>query len=114
MIVAYVQSRPNTADVAVAGAFNGERAFADLKRLVGFGPRPAGSPALERTREFIVNGLHVSGVPVTEDRFPASTQIGPIPNGESDRQDSGFIPLGDHSRRPLRYQAHDRAVPRGQ
>ena len=76
--LAYIQSRPNTAGVALTGPFDGERAFADLKTLVSFGPRPSGSPALERTRDFITGELRVTGVGVTEDRFVATTPIGPI------------------------------------
>src|SRR5437870_4772783 len=75
----YVQSSPNTTGVAVAGPFDGERAFADLKRLVEFGPRPSGSPALERARDLITDELRVTGTTVTEDRFIASTPVGPIP-----------------------------------
>jgi hypothetical protein len=52
MVVAYIQSEPNTTGVAVTGAFDRKRAFADLKQMTGFGPRPSGSPALERTRAF--------------------------------------------------------------
>ena len=77
-IAAYIQTRPNTAGVIVTGPFDGERAFADLKHIVGFGPRPSGSPALERTREFITNELRAADATVTEDRFTASTPIGPI------------------------------------
>ena len=55
------------------------RAFTDLKRLVGFGPRPSASPATERTREFITDELHFAGATVTDDRFTASTPTGPIP-----------------------------------
>lgn len=78
-IAAYVQSRPNTTGVVVSGPFDAERAFADLKRIVRFGPRPSGSAALERTRQFIVGELHAAGVVVAEDKFTASTPIGPIP-----------------------------------
>jgi glutaminyl-peptide cyclotransferase len=79
MIVACMQSKPNTAGVAATGSFDGKRAFTDLKQLVGFGPRPSGSPALERTREFIADHLRVAGASVTEDRFTALTPLGPVP-----------------------------------
>jgi hypothetical protein len=36
----------------MGGSFDGERAFADLRRLVAFRPRPSGSEALARTREW--------------------------------------------------------------
>jgi len=79
ILVAYVQTGPNTAGAALAGPFDGERAFVDLKTLVAFGPRPSGSQALERAREFIVAELRATGASVTQDRFLTKTPIGPIP-----------------------------------
>jgi glutaminyl-peptide cyclotransferase len=60
-------------------AFNGERAFADLKRLVAFGPRPPGSKGLAESREWIASQLKVAGCQVEEDNFVASTPVGNIP-----------------------------------
>src|SRR5205085_7696383 len=37
--------------------FDGARAFEDLKQQVALGPRPAGSPALQRTRDYIKKQL---------------------------------------------------------
>ena len=37
--------------------FSGERAYEHVKKLVGFGPRPAGSKALERARRYIIEQL---------------------------------------------------------
>lgn len=59
--------------------FNGERAFADLKRLVAFGPRPPGSKALAESREWIISQLKLAGCQVEEDNFVASTPAGNIP-----------------------------------
>ena len=59
--------------------FDGTRAFADLKRLVSFGPRPPGSRALEQSREFIVGQLGAAGATVVQDSFTAWTPLGPIP-----------------------------------
>ena len=64
---------------APAGSFNGGRAFADLKRLVEFGPRPAGSAALAESRRWIIAQLKDAGAQVEEDSFTASTPLGPIP-----------------------------------
>jgi glutaminyl-peptide cyclotransferase len=77
-IGALIQSRPNTAGVPLIGPFDGKLAFAHLKRLVAFGPRPSGSEALERAREFIIGELRAAGLSVTEDEFTATTAIGPI------------------------------------
>jgi Zn-dependent M28 family amino/carboxypeptidase len=64
---------------APAETFNGARAFADLKRLVDFGPRPAGSPALVESRRWIIAQLKDAGAQVEEDAFIASTPVGQIP-----------------------------------
>jgi glutaminyl-peptide cyclotransferase len=56
--------------------FNGERAFADLKTIVGFGPRPAGSEALAKTRAYIVAELQKVGLKAELDEFEASTPRG--------------------------------------
>jgi Zn-dependent M28 family amino/carboxypeptidase len=62
-----------------AAAFNGGRAFEDLKRLAAFGPRPSGSKALAESRAWIIERLEQSGVRVEEDRFVATTPNGSIP-----------------------------------
>ena len=59
--------------------FSGARAFEDLTRIVGFGPRPSGSQALARTRQWLTQELRSTGARVEEDSFVASTPIGPIP-----------------------------------
>jgi len=59
--------------------FNGARAFADLKHLVSYGPRPAGSPALAESRRWIMSQLKLTGAQVEEDSFTASTPVGAIP-----------------------------------
>jgi glutaminyl-peptide cyclotransferase len=60
-------------------AFDGNRAFEDLKRLVAFGPRPPGSKALAESREWIISQLKLAGCQVEEDSFVASTPMGNIP-----------------------------------
>ena len=60
------------------GGFDGARAFEYLARQVAFGPRPAGSPALARTQDYIKGQLTSFGCPVDEDDFTAQTPIGPI------------------------------------
>lgn len=61
-----------------APAFDGERAFADLTRLVEIGPRPAGSPALDRARDYIRKELKAAGLAVEEQPFEAQTPLGPV------------------------------------
>jgi Zn-dependent M28 family amino/carboxypeptidase len=60
-------------------AFNGVRAFDDLKRLAAFGPRPPGSKALVESREWIISQLKLAGCQVEEDEFAVLTPVGTIP-----------------------------------
>ena len=59
--------------------FDSARAYQHLRQVVSFGPRPAGSPALERTRAYIIEQLSQSGVTVVRQSFTAKTPIGDIP-----------------------------------
>jgi hypothetical protein len=45
-----LSKREKAPPVPLADGFDAVRAFADLKHLVGFGPRPAGSKNLEQSR----------------------------------------------------------------
>src|SRR6516164_7766747 len=66
-LAAYIEARPNTPALAPGGEFDANRAFADLKRLVSFGPRPPGSRALEKSREFIPDELRAACATVALD-----------------------------------------------
>ncbi len=56
--------------------FDGERAFNHVKAQVEFGPRPAGSAALEKTREYIIRELQSYGLKTTLDEFTPLTPRG--------------------------------------
>ena len=56
--------------------FSGEKAFAQVQRLVDFGPRPAGSKALEKSRDYIEEQLHASGWEVMRQAFSDDTPRG--------------------------------------
>lgn len=56
--------------------FDGDRAFKDLETMVGHGPRPAGSAALERTRQYLVAELRKAGLQPILDEFDAQTPKG--------------------------------------
>ncbi len=58
--------------------FSGEKAFANVQRLVDFGPRPAGSKAIEKSRDYIEDQLHRSGWHVTRQAFSDDTPRGKI------------------------------------
>jgi glutaminyl-peptide cyclotransferase len=57
-------------------AFDGGRAYEHVRQLVSFGPRPAGSAALQQTREYIKKQLAAVGVTTTEQAFDADTPLG--------------------------------------
>ena len=58
--------------------FDGERAFAHVKAQVDFGPRPAGSEALEKTRQYILRELNSYGLKTTLDQFTPLTPKGKL------------------------------------
>lgn len=63
---------------ASAAAFNSARAWDDLKQMVAFGPRPAGSAALRQTRAYITRQMAAIGLKVEEQPFTADTPIGKV------------------------------------
>jgi len=63
---------------AASTPFDGPRALRDVERLVGFGPRPPGSPALGRARGYIEGELRRAGWRVREHAFTATTPGGPV------------------------------------
>ena len=60
-------------------SFDSSRAYEHLRQVVSFGPRPAGSPAIERTRVYITEQLKAVNLAVTRQTFVAKTPIGDIP-----------------------------------
>lgn len=82
MIVGLVSPPPSAAQnakTAAALAFDGERALMNTRDVVAFGPRPAGSAALEQTRQYIEAALEDQGHVVTRDEFVGKTPVGEIP-----------------------------------
>ena len=59
-------------------AFDGERAFNHVKAQIGFGPRPAGSPAIEKTRQYLLQELSSYGLKTSLDEFTTRTPQGPV------------------------------------
>jgi Zn-dependent M28 family amino/carboxypeptidase len=56
--------------------FDGARAWTHLEAQVAFGPRPAGSAALQKTREYIVAELKKAGLDARQQIFVARTPLG--------------------------------------
>jgi glutaminyl-peptide cyclotransferase len=62
-----------------APVFDSTRAYQHLREIVSIGPRPSGSPGIERAREYITEQLKTLGIAVTRQAFVAKTPIGEIP-----------------------------------
>ena len=58
--------------------FDSSRAWEHLRQLVAFGPRPAGSAAIEQARGYIKAQLAAAGVKVVEQAWEDRTPAGPI------------------------------------
>ena len=69
-------AEPTTRLPPIPTAFNGERALDHVRKQIEFGPRPPGSPQLEKTRAYIVDQLKSFGLTVTVDEFTAKTPHG--------------------------------------
>ncbi|HSE92648.1 MAG TPA: M28 family peptidase, partial [Methylomirabilota bacterium] len=57
-------------------AFDGAAALRHVAALVALGPRPAGSPASARARDYIVRELRRAGVEARVERFDTDTPHG--------------------------------------
>jgi Zn-dependent M28 family amino/carboxypeptidase len=59
-------------------SFSGASALAFTARAVEFGPRPPGSEALRKLRDYLVGQLKLDRCEITVDPFLAQTPLGPI------------------------------------
>jgi glutaminyl-peptide cyclotransferase len=62
---------------AALPALSGEKAMEHVRAQVTFGPRPPGSEALEKCREYLIKQLVGYGYEVEKDAFEATTPYGP-------------------------------------
>ena len=58
------------------GGFDGKRAFDQVAKQVGFGPRPSGSPAIAQLQQYLQSELTSYGCKVDSDDFHAETPVG--------------------------------------
>ncbi len=61
---------------AHAKDFSGARALQYTRKAVSFGPRPPGSPAIQKLRAYILQQLKLRGCEIVPDRFTAKTPVG--------------------------------------
>ena len=93
---------PAPAQQAPPLTFDGARAFHDLRTMVELGPRPSGSPAIEKTRDYIRKELTAAGLKVVEQAFDARTPTGTVhmvnlrATLPGTAQDKGRLVIGGH------------------
>lgn len=75
-LVLLVAACTSAAQPAAAPPFDGGRAYEHARQLVAIGPRPAGSPGAQKTREYIRKELAALGMTIEEQAFDARTPIG--------------------------------------
>jgi len=78
LLVACGADAQNRSATAPRAGFDSNRAWTDLERQVAFGPRPAGSPALAKCREYIEAQLKAIKAAYREQTFDAMTPAGTI------------------------------------
>jgi glutaminyl-peptide cyclotransferase len=82
------------------GGFDGNRAYAQVAKQVSFGPRPAGTPAIQKVQDYMVGELKSYGCAVDTDSFSADTPDGRVPMknivAKIPGQKPGIILLGTH------------------
>jgi Zn-dependent M28 family amino/carboxypeptidase len=77
MAVMLVCLAPQTSGQGGA-AFDSTKAFEHLRQQVSIGPRPSGSPANVKTRDYIKAQMAALGIKTTEQPFEGATPLGPI------------------------------------
>jgi glutaminyl-peptide cyclotransferase len=76
LVVALAFGQQRSGVAAKSSPFNEQRVDRDLHTIVGFGPRPADSDAVAKTRAYIVAELEKAGLKPQLDEFDARTPRG--------------------------------------
>jgi hypothetical protein len=77
ILVLFVSTACAQAPSAQVPALSGEKAMEHVRAQVAFGPRPPGSEALQKCREYLIGQLEGYGYHVEQDAFVATTPYGP-------------------------------------
>jgi glutaminyl-peptide cyclotransferase len=72
------QPDPASSSEKSTSDFDGNRAFEHVRKQVEFGPRPPGSPELEKTRAYMIDQLKSYGLKVNTDEWQAVTPVGQL------------------------------------
>jgi glutaminyl-peptide cyclotransferase len=78
LLLLFATSATNAGAPKIWEEFSGEKALAHVQRLVDFGPRPSGSEAIEKSRQYIEEQLRSSGWLVTRQVFTDDTPRGKV------------------------------------
>src|SRR5690349_15929235 len=73
------QIPPGAPPASQTAGFDGAKAYAQVAKLVSFGPRPPASDAIHRTQDYIRSQLEGFGCAVSADDFTAQTPGGAVP-----------------------------------
>ena len=76
--ISSASSEQSRSGVGAETGFDGQKAFAHVRAQVEFGPRPAGSEALERTRGYLLAQLRSYGLKPRLDEFSPVTPKGRV------------------------------------
>jgi hypothetical protein len=74
----FLMNSSRASEAKIWEEFSGEKALAHVQRLVDLGPRPGGSEAIEKARDYIEEQLRHSGWQVTRQAFTDDTPRGKI------------------------------------
>jgi Zn-dependent M28 family amino/carboxypeptidase len=61
-----------------APAFDSNRAWEHVRQQIAIGPRPSGSPAIAKTRQYITAQLKALGIKTAEQAFEGATPLGAV------------------------------------
>src|SRR5438094_9162011 len=78
LLLLFAASITNADAAKIWEEISGEKAFAHVQRLVDFGPRPSGSEAIEKSRDYIEDQLRRSGWQVTRQAFSDDSPQGKL------------------------------------
>jgi hypothetical protein len=79
ILVVFVSAACAQSPSSSVSPLSGEKAMEHVRAQVAFGPRPPGSEALEKCREYLIKQLEGFGYQVEKDAFTAMTPYGPKP-----------------------------------
>ena len=83
-----------------ATSVDGSLAYSHVEKLVGFGPRPPGSPAIAKSQAYIADVLKKLGLQVEHQDFLANTPNGPVSMknivGKTQQSGNSVVMLASH------------------